>query len=516
MYRPTGAHANADGLSRLPVPDCIPEGNPEDATIFMIGQLEALPVPASSIAAETASDCILKRVVQYLRGGWPKNVPEALLPFWRRRDELTLEDDCILWGMRVVIPKKLQSQVLTELHQGHPGIVKMKVVARTHVWWASVDHDIEQCARACKACQVSRNLPAKAPLQPWAWPTLPWERIHVDFAGPLQGKMMLVVIDAHSKWPDVVVLTSTTATRTIEALRELFARFGIPKQLVSDNGPQFISQEFASFLSKNGVKHIRTAPYHPASNGAAERMVKSVKRGVKAGMRNGVPLERALQAFLLRYRSTPHTTTGLTPSTLMLGRDLRTRLDLLRPELLERVEEKQAQQTRYHNLHCKRRELAPGTAVWARNWREGATWIRGHVRDCLGPVSYRVKLENGQSWRRHIDHLRERFEDNPTDSSSAVDDSTDSLPDSDPREELVPPVQETPMPEPVVPTLESPQPISEYSNSCTPSTTVRPDRETCPGSEQPASEQELTNRRYPHRLHQPPEWLYSRLAAEQT
>ena len=245
-------------------------------------------------------------------------------------------------------------------------------------------------------------------------------------------------------------------------------------------------------------------------------MVQSVKRGVKAGMRNGVPLERALQAFLLRYRSTPHTTTGLTPSTLMLGRDLRTRLDLLRPELLERVEEKQAQQTRYHNLHCKRRELAPGTAVWARNWREGATWIRGHVRDCLGPVSYRVELENGQSWRRHIDHLRERFEDNPTDSSSAVDDSTDSLPDSDPREELVPPVQETPMPEPVVPTLESPQPISEYSNSCTPSTTVRPDRETCPGSEQPASEQESTNRRYPRRLHQLPERLYSRLAAEQT
>ena len=125
----------------------------------------------------------------------------------------------------MVIPLKLQSQVLTELHQGHPGVVKMKAVARSHVWWASVDNDIEQCARACEACQVSRNLPAKAPLHPWAWPTLPWERIHVDFAGPLQGKMLLVVIDAHLKWPEVVVLTSTTATKTIEALRELFARF---------------------------------------------------------------------------------------------------------------------------------------------------------------------------------------------------------------------------------------------------------------------------------------------------
>ena len=419
VYRPTGAHANADGLSRLPLPDSRPEGNPEDTTIFMIGQLEALPVQALAVAAETASDTTLKRVVQYLRGGWPRQVPETLLPFWRRRDEMTLEGGCILWGMRVVIPKKLQPEVVAELHRGHPGIVRMKAMARSHVWWVTVDKDIEQCVRACEACQASRNMPARAPLHTWEWPASPWERIHVDFAGPLRGKMLLVVTDAHSKWPEVVVLTSTTAARTIEALRELFARFGIPRQLVSDNGPQFISREFASFLDRMGVKHIKTAPYHPASNGAAERMVQSVKRGVRAGMANGVSLERALQAFLLQYRSTPHATTGLTPSVLMLGRDIRTRLDLLRPELLERVEGRQAQQTKYHNQHCKRRELAVGTAVWARNWREGPAWVRGHIRETTGPVSFLVELEDGELWRRHIDHLRERLANDPNESPLA-------------------------------------------------------------------------------------------------
>ena len=95
-------------------------------------------------------------------------------------------------------------------------------------------------------------MPAKAPLHPWAWPGLSWERIHVDFAGPIQRKMLLVIVDAHSKWPEVQILSSTTAVCKIQALQEIFACFGIPKQLVSDNGPQFISQEFVQFLAKMG------------------------------------------------------------------------------------------------------------------------------------------------------------------------------------------------------------------------------------------------------------------------
>ena len=167
---------------------------------------------------------------------------------------MTLEGGSVFWGIRVVIPERLRSQVLAELHHGHPGVVNMKAVARSHLWWPGVDKAIESCVRACAACQVSRNLPAKAPLHPWAWPESPWERIHVDFAGPIQGRMLLVVTDAHSKWPEVIVMNSTTASKTITVLRELFARFGIPKQVVSDNGPQFVSQEFALFMSNEWGK----------------------------------------------------------------------------------------------------------------------------------------------------------------------------------------------------------------------------------------------------------------------
>ena len=105
----------------------------------------------------------------------------------------------------------------------------------------------------------------------------PWQQVHVDFAGPFAGKMFLIVLDAHSKWPEVHIMSSTTAAKTIAVLREIFARYGLPQQLVSDNGPQFTAEEFTMFLRLNGVKHIKCAPYHQASNGAAERMVQTMK-----------------------------------------------------------------------------------------------------------------------------------------------------------------------------------------------------------------------------------------------
>ena len=134
----------------------------------------------------------------------------------------------------------------------------------------------------------------------------------------------------------------------------------------------------------------------PPCQNSVERLVQSVKCGVKAGIRSGIPLECALQAFLLQYRTTLHTNTRMTPSTVMLGWDLLTHLDLLRPELQER-EEKQAIQSRYHNRHSKGRELATGTAMWARNWREGPTWVRARIPDSLGPMLYLVEMENGDT-----------------------------------------------------------------------------------------------------------------------
>ena len=173
----------------------------------------------------------------------------------------------------VVVPSRGWKAVLQELHQGHHGMTRMKWM---YVWWPNLEKDIENSVQACSQCQEQQSAPSLAPLHPWKWPSRPWSRIHMDFASPFRGKMILVVIDSHSKWIEAFPTNSSTSQTVLQHSRTLFAQFGVPEILVTDNGSCFVSQEFETFLLKNGVKHITSAPFHPASNGLAERAVQIV------------------------------------------------------------------------------------------------------------------------------------------------------------------------------------------------------------------------------------------------
>ena len=341
-----------------------------------------------------------------MQSGWPSEVAEVLLPYWNRRSKFTIEQDCLLWGIRVVIPQKWQETVLGELHRDHPGIVRMKEVARSYAWWEGIDKDIETLVKSCKSCQTVKNSPPMSPLHPWLWPTKPWQRLHLDFAGPFQGRMFILVCDSHSKWPEIITMKSTTASKTIEELRKLFASYGLPEQIVTDNGPQFVSEEFATFTKANGVKHIKSAPYHPSTNGAVERLVQTFKKSMKASQDDGRPHSQRLASFLLSYRSTPHSTTHETPSDLFLKRKLCTRLDLLRPDVNNTVHNEQANQKKNHDHHCRGRQYFIGQNVSARNFRARPPWSAGVIVERLGPLSYLVQVTSGVFWRRHVDHLR--------------------------------------------------------------------------------------------------------------
>ena len=323
----------------------------------------------------------------FTRRGWPTTVPPDLKPFSDRRHELTVEGNCLLWGARVVVPTKLQQRIIADLHRDHGGVVRMKAVARSYMWWPDMDSDFEKLAKSCTACQSVKSAPSAAPLHPWLWPDQPWQRIHIDYAGPFRGKMFLLLIDAHSKWPEIFEMGSSTSESTIAMLRRVFAAYGLPEHLVSDNGPQFTSTEFQDFLQVNGVKHIRTAPYHPASNGAVERLVQTFKQAMKAGEQDGFTLQHQLQNFLITYRSTPHATTGQSPASLFLGRPLRTRFDLLRPMVGERVRGEQTRQKHHHDAHGRYREFPVGTPVMVREGRDKSHWLPGTVREGRGPVN---------------------------------------------------------------------------------------------------------------------------------
>ena len=126
---------------------------------------------------------------------------------------------------------------------------------------------------ACETCLSVKAPPPLAPLYPWVWSSRPFQQVHIDFAGPFLGKMFFLLVDAHSKWPEVFIMTDTSTQQIIEVLRQIFAAYGLPEQIVSDNGPQFVSKEFKEFTTVNGIKLILSTPYHSAMNGLVERFV---------------------------------------------------------------------------------------------------------------------------------------------------------------------------------------------------------------------------------------------------
>lgn len=408
--RPSEKMHLADSLSRMAVPGR-PADEPADAEednsggshlLFMDGVAPVLT--AGQIATATRRDRLLSRVLAYTHSGWPDRVEPELAPFQRRREELSTDLGCLLWGGRTVIPQCLRRQVLEELHEGHLGSAKMKGVARRYVWWPGMDAELEAMARDCAACMEKRGAPPRAELHPWEPTDSCWFRVHIDFAGPFQGTSFLIVYDSYSRWVEAVPMRETTTENTVRVLREIFARFGLPVQLVSDNGPQLTAAAFEYFLQSNGVRHIRTAPWHPSSNGAAERAVQTIKNALKAAVRDGGTLSQRLQRFLLAYRAAPHAVTGRSPAEMFLGRNVRTTLDLLKPDVSVRQREEKLRQ--WQSAGGRDRPFAIGDHVWTRAYGGAAKWRRGVIMARTGPLSYEIDVDGSAIWSRHADQLR--------------------------------------------------------------------------------------------------------------
>ncbi|XP_058128677.1 uncharacterized protein K02A2.6-like [Anopheles ziemanni] len=306
---------------------------------FVLNQIQQLPIRAEQIARETRKDDHLGKILNDLELG--RNLIQA--GYKSPEAKYTTVAKCLLFEHRVVVPEIYRPAILKDLHSAHIGVVKMKSLARSYVYWPGIDKDIEKLAKACHECVQTASAPPKFNKHHWEYPSNPWERVHIDYAGPVAGAMLLVIVDAYSKWLEVKVTRSTTTAATIDILDELFASYGSPLTVVTDNGTQFTAEDFTSFLQRSGVKfHKRSAPYHPATNGQAERYVQTVKRALKAMNSTSSTLQANLNEFLLQYRKVPHSETGEPPAKLFLGRNIRSRLDLLRPQTVQtRASEKQ-------------------------------------------------------------------------------------------------------------------------------------------------------------------------------
>ena len=407
-YSPAAKQGNSDALSRLPL------GGQEEPVVqpgdvlHMIETVDHMGAKAAQIREWSAKDSVMATVIRYVQFGWPDKVSDTLSAYYSRREELSLQEGCLLWGSRVVVPPKGRPLLLKVLHSGHPGVCSMKRLARGYLWWPGLDSEIEKLVASCESCQQHRPRERDVPMSPWSFPSRPWERVHIDYAGPFEGRMLLVIVDAFSKWIDVHITTSTSAAVTIDRLRQTFATHGLPAVIVSDNATSFTGEEFTMFVNRNGIRHMLSPPRHPASNGQAEAAVKVVKAALSKD--EAGPLSTRLARFLLAYRVRPHSTTGRAPCELLMGRVLSTQLDLLRPDLRQQVQAKQ--EGWKENRDPKTRappDLTVGERAYVREVGQDGTgtgrWCKATVVE-VGESSCKVRLSDGRVFHRHWDHVR--------------------------------------------------------------------------------------------------------------
>lgn len=413
VYKQGQKHLNADALSRLPmnVEAQIPyNGQDEFSDVFALDEVETNHQIFSYkyLAAEIKKDPVMQSLIRKIESGGNWDSSPELHPYSRHRSELSIENGCVFWGNRLIIPASMRKDILQELHQGHPGIQRMKNLARQFVWWPDMDSEIEYTVQTCVHCQSVRKEAPATSVHPWEFPEKPWYRLHVDFAGPYQNNMWMVVVDARTKWPEVIKMRTTTAAETVRAFFGLIGRFGVPAQIVSDNGPQFISAEFQDFCKRFNIQHIRVAPYHPRSNGEAERFVQTLKNTLGRKQLEHHDLVYRLNRFLLTYRNTAHSTTGIPPAQLLLGRRVRLPLDGLRQQPEDKVRESQEKQAYTKKLQ---RQYRPGDSVWFRDYRHSVQkWKAGMVVQHTGPYSYVIEADF-QLYTRHADQMLPRNSD---------------------------------------------------------------------------------------------------------
>ena len=245
---------------------------------------------------------------------------------------------------------------------------------------------------------MCKNNPVKVEKHIWEPSTSPFERIHVDFAGPFFGKWFFMLVDSYTKWPEIHIVKNIKSHTIMKKCTEIFAVFGLPYLMISDNGSSFVSNDFRAFLKSNGIRLKLIAPYNPSTNGQAERYVQILKKSIKKMcMKNQKDIDTSLQQMLAMYRIMPHMGTNIAPAELMFKTKPRCKLDLIRPAELKR-------DFSYNdNLTCI--FFKEGERVSCRNYIGKDKWKFGIIKKRIGKLHYLIELDDKRVWKRHINQM---------------------------------------------------------------------------------------------------------------
>ena len=336
VYKP-GKENIADSLSRLTKKsneNALKRDIAEEFVKFVAQTAAPDAVTIKEIERMSADDEELREVRQsIINEDWKTGT--VSVQYLAVRDELSTIGKVVLRGTRIVPPVKLRNKLIVLAHEGHLGIVGTKQRLRTRMWWPGMDRETEKFVRSCHGCQLVSKQAAPEPLRPTKLPSGPWQDISVDLLGPLPSNdYILVAVDYYSRYYEIDIMKSVTSAKVIDSLEKMFTTHGSPVTLTSDNGPQFVSSEFAEFMKREGVFHRRVTPLYPAANGEVERQNRSLLKRLKIAQAENKDWKHEIRLYLRAYRCTPHSVTGVPPAELMFRRRIRTKL----PEFRENFE----------------------------------------------------------------------------------------------------------------------------------------------------------------------------------
>ena len=394
----------ADLLLRKPVSQATAEDEilAKDLTYASINSVTSLPASTSKLMlvreAQTA-DVIGKQLRDFILNGWPKSraeTPERLIPYRHHQSALHVANDLILFRDRLWIPSKLRQELLEKLHASHFGVTKTCALARTSIWWPNLDSDVEKLIADCLLCAETRTNRSE-PLIPTPLPERPWAKLGLDLLKE-GGKWFLVVIDYYSKYLEFAHLPKLDSKTVVSRLATIFARFGVPDEVYTDNGTQLVSEEMKVFAHAYDFKLTTRSPAYPQSNGLAEAAVKIAKKI----LRTPEP-----SIALLHYRATP-TTTGYSPAQLLFGRNIKTTLPSVnlkwRPWTHSQVKARDTLRQSHMERNFNRAKgarplstLQPGRKVFVEDTEKHGEIVYKREE----PRSYDVRFEDGSILRRN-------------------------------------------------------------------------------------------------------------------
>ena len=354
----------------------------------------------------TSNDPQCQTLTKVILSEWPEmrsDCPSNILEFWNHRDELSVSENIIFRGQKIVIPRELRKEMLEILHTGHMGVEKCLSRAKDVMFWPKMTSDVIDHVLTCDICLKHRNSNTKEPLKYHQIPELPWQVIGIDLM-TFDNDDYLITVDYFSRYLEVDLLTDNKSVSIIKKLKITFSRFGIPQKVISDNAMYFLSESFQKFARDWNFEHVTSSPLYSQSNGLVEKTVQTVKRIFKKAKESRKDRNMAI----LEYRTTP-LKCGYSPSQLLMNRRLRTTLPAANTLLLPQAIDVKEVRRKLQNCHERQKKyfdrqskplkpLEVGNRVRVQFDKQ---WKPGNITDIHSDRFYIVQTDDGGIYRRN-------------------------------------------------------------------------------------------------------------------